>query len=237
MVCRCLLRSYYLNWWWSIINWILWNKFLWNVHKGHTNFQINCLKMPFAWWRPFFLDLGLLNNHVYDNTLVMNYVVQKLSDRLRDIHFSAVVFIKDTQKGRYLTHLDRDKQRPLYCRRHHQILFFFYEIWLLLIRILLKFLPRIPLHIRLALVLILVWHRTNTLSETMIDSVLTHIFVTWPRRVKTKFVKHFFSAKLFSNLVYFRLSIYISTNHFSHSIQQHLKTQQMLLYPVDMESH
>ena len=61
------------------------------------------------------------------------------------------------------------------------------NLWISL-KISLKFVPKVPINIILALVQIMVWHRTGDkpLSEPMMVSLLTHVCVTRPQWIKKK---------------------------------------------------
>ena len=82
-----------------------------------------------------------------------------------------------------LTYWGRDKLLPLH--RHLQM---HLNVWISL-KISLKFVAKSQINNILALIQIMAWRRPgdNPLSETMMDSLLTHICITWPQWVNKSY--------------------------------------------------
>ena len=84
-------------------------------------------------------------------------------------------------------HIEAERKWPSLSRRHlFNYIFLNEKVWIS-IKISLKFVPKDPINNIPALVQIMAWRRPGDkpLSETMLDSLLTHICVTRPQWVNT----------------------------------------------------
>ena len=139
---------------------------------------IDCNSLPCIAFSNLFWILN--NNKIYKHDMLGMSL-----DRLFFFMWGMLLFyLIESFSACFVQHIEAETEWPPFSRRHFQMHFLNENVWILL-KISLKFVPKVWINNIPALVQIMAWRRPGDkpLSESMMGNSLTHICVTRPQWV------------------------------------------------------